>query len=84
MLDEWLALFVLEARRVDGEYCPPLTVQNLVAALFRVYKFNQGPCVDSFVNKVIRERCYPKLHNALDRHLQMLRNNGIGSRKAQC
>ena len=30
------------------------------------------------INKAIRERHYPKLHNALDRHLRMLRSYGIG------
>ena len=77
-LDEWLSLFVLEARRGDGEYYPPLTVQNLLAALFRVYKANRGASVYSFMNKIERERYFPKLHNALDRHLRMLRAYGIG------
>ena len=78
MVDEWLAVFVLEARRGDGDYYPPMTVQKLLPALFRVYKANQGPSVVSFMNKAIRERHYPKLHNALDRHLRMLRSYGIG------
>ena len=30
------------------------------------------------MNKAIRERHYPKLHNALDRHLRILRSYGIG------
>lgn len=36
-LDMWLALFILEFRRGDGDYYPPNTLQNLLAALFRVY-----------------------------------------------
>lgn len=56
MVDEWLVLFVLEARR---EYYPPLTVQNLLAALFRVYEANRDATVPSFMNKSERERHYP-------------------------
>jgi hypothetical protein len=29
-VDLWLALFVLEVRRVDGEYYPPSTLQNIL------------------------------------------------------
>ena len=57
---------------------PPGTIQNLLAALFRVYKGNQGASVYSFMNKVEREKHFPKLHNALDRQLRMLRSLGIG------
>ena len=80
-LDMWLALFVLEVRRMDGDYYPPSTIQNLLAALFRVYKGNLGATVRSFMNKVIREQYYPRLHNGLDRHLRMLRSLGIGIEK---
>ena len=37
-LDMWLALFILEVRHVDSNYYPPSTLQNLLAALFRVYE----------------------------------------------
>lgn len=80
-LDMWLALFVLEVRRVDGGYYPPSTLQNLLAALFRVYKGNVGATMHSFMNKVIREQYYPRLHNGLDRQLRMLRSLGIGIEK---
>ena len=78
VLDSWLSLFVLEARCGDGDYYPPGTVQNLLVALFRVYKANQGALVHSFMNKSEREKYFPKLHNALDRQLRMLRSCGIG------
>ena len=49
-----------------------------MAALFRVYKANRGASVYSFMNKVKRERHFPKLHNTLDRHLRMLHSYGRG------
>ena len=75
VLDSWLSLFVLEARRADGNYYPPGIIQD---ALFRVYKGNQGASVYSYMNKVEREKHFPKLHNALDRQLRMLCSLGIG------
>jgi hypothetical protein len=51
-VDLWLALFVLEVRRVDGEYYPPSTLQNILTALFRVYKGNLGAGVPSFMNSI--------------------------------
>ena len=40
--DRTLAAFVLEARRADGNYYPGSTLKNIIAALFRVMKANQG------------------------------------------
>ena len=55
VLDSWLSLFVLEARRADANYYPPGTIQNLLAALFRVYKGNRGASVYSFEQSRTRE-----------------------------
>jgi hypothetical protein len=50
MLDAWLSLFVLEARCADGNYYPPGIIQNLLAALFRVYMdpLSKVPPTDQF------------------------------------
>lgn len=80
-LDMWLALFILEVRRGDGDYYPPNTLQNLLVALIRVYKGNLGATVHSFMNNVVREQHYPRLHNGLDRHLRMLCTLSIGIEK---
>ena len=78
MIDYWLAAFVLEVRRADGHYYPGSTLKNILAALYRVMKQNQGPHLPSFVEKSLREKFFPQLHNALDRHLRHLRESGIG------
>ena len=54
----------------------PNQIQNWLAALFRCTSLIGGPFVDSFVNKAVREKHYPKLHYALERHLRMLHCNG--------
>lgn len=33
VVDEWLAMFVLEARRADGQYYPGSTVKNILTVL---------------------------------------------------
>ena len=42
VLDYWLAAFVQEARRKDGNYYPGNTIRNILAALFRFLKENAG------------------------------------------
>ena len=79
VLDYWLAAFILEARRQDGNYYPGNTVRNILAALFRYMKENLGvKNAPNFIDRAQREANFPRLHNALDRHLKMLRNSGIG------
>ena len=79
MVDYWLATFVLEARRKDGEFYPPNTVRNILAAIFRHKKANLGARnVPSLVNKKEREINYPRLHNAMDGHFKQLRCMGVG------
>jgi len=77
----WLALCVLEVRRGDGEHYPPSTIQNILAALFRVHKGSLGATVHSFMNKDVREKHYLRLNNGLDRQLRLLRSLGIGVEK---
>ena len=70
-VDYWLATFILEARRKDGEFYPPNTVRNILAAIFRHMKAYLGACnVSNMINKKEREINYPRLHNAMDGHFQ--------------
>ena len=79
VIDYWLATFVLEARRQDGNFYPGNTLKNLLAALFRAMKSNLGPLnVTNFIDKTQREAHYPRLNNALDNQLKMLKSCGIG------
>lgn len=79
VIDRALAAFVFEARRADGNFYPGNTLKNILSALFRIMKQNQGAAnVISFVDKSEREKNYPRLHSALDRILRLLRENGIG------
>lgn len=79
VLDRTLAAFILEARRADGAYYPGNTLRNILSALHRKMKETQGAAnVTTFLNGQLREKFYPQLHNALDRQLRFLRNNGIG------
>ena len=77
-IDVVLAAFVFEARRADGNYYPGTTIKNILAALHRVMKANLGVLnVFNFVEKESRERHYPMLQSALDRHLRMFIESGI-------
>lgn len=79
IVDYWLAAFILEARRRDGEFYPGNTVRNILAAIFRAMKANMGAInVPNFIDKKQQEMYFPQLHNALDRHLKMLRSKGVG------
>ena len=79
IVDYWLAAFILEARRKDGEFYPGNTVRNILAAIFRAMKANMGAVnVTNFIDKKQQEMYFPRLHNSLDRHLKMLRSNGVG------
>ena len=56
-----------------------VTLRNILAALFRFLKENVGvKNAPNFIDRGQREANFPRLHNALDRHLKMLRNMGIG------
>lgn len=79
IVDRTLSAFVIEARRVDGNFYPGNTLKNILSALFRVMKEQQGAVnVVSFMEKASREKVYPQLNNAFDRQLRMLRSSGIG------
>ena len=79
-----LSAFVLESRRKDGKSYPPNTLRNILAALFRALKdtFGAGNLV-SFMDNKQREKDYPRLHHAMDRHFRYLREQGIGVEKKQ-
>ena len=72
IVDYWLAAFVLEARRKDGQHYPPNTIKNILSALYRTMKSHLGPNVPSFMDTRSREFYYPTLNNGLDQHLRML------------
>lgn len=79
VVDYWLAMFVLEARRKYGDFYPGNTLQNLLAALFQTMKGNLSPLnVVNFIDKSQREAHYPHLHNAHDNKLKMLKSCGVG------
>ena len=84
LTDKVLAAFVLESRRKDGRSYPPNTLRNILGSLFRVMKENFGASnVISFMDSKTRERDYPRLHNAMDRHFRDLRASGIGAERKQ-
>lgn len=77
--DRTLAAFIIEVRKADGTYYPGASLKNILAALHRKMKEFQGAVhVTTFLNAKLREKYYPLLHNALDRQLQFLCQNGIG------
>ena len=52
VIDHWLAAFILEARRRDGDFYPGNTVRNIHAALFRAMKANMGAVnVPNYIDK---------------------------------
>ena len=88
LLDVWypapvigraLAAFIIEARRTDGNHYPGNTLKRTSYPHCFVMKEQQDALnLFSFVEKASWEKYYPQLHNAFDRQLHMLCNNGIG------
>ena len=63
----------------DGNPYPGSTLKNILAALLRVMKHRfRAVNVINFVDKSAQEKYFPLLHNALDRILWELHENGIG------
>ena len=74
-----LAAFILEACRADGNPYPSSTLKKILTTLFCVMKKRfRAVNVTNFVDKSAQEKYFPLLHNALDRTLRELRENGIG------
>ena len=63
-VDYWLAAFILEARRKDGQYYPPNTVKNIPAAIFRHMKANLG--AHNVPNMI--DKCFSTMGKIIMRH----------------
>ena len=72
---KYLRLFVLEARRIDGQHYPPSTIRALLCGLQRVMQASKVPF--NFFDK--GDQRFRELHLTLDTVSSELHRNGIGA-----
>lgn len=76
VLDRWIAAFILEARRNDGMYYTPDSLNCLLAGIQRCLRENLGRCAPNIIDK--KSDLFPQKKHALDKQLRFLRSEGIG------
>lgn len=64
LLNKYLAMFAVEARKANGELYPPATLHHLLCGLLRHMR-EVSPCCPNFLDKKDK---FKKLHNTLDSH----------------
>ena len=80
MLSRGLPLFILEARKLNGERYPPDTLHHIICGIFRFVRLNGNPEVDFF-----KDKQFAQARSVLDSEMKRLKAHGIGSikRKAE-
>ena len=79
VLDQWLAAFIMEARKGDRSYYTPSSLNCLLAGFQRHLRLNLGRAAPNIIDK--KNNLFPKKRNALDQQLRCLRKMGIGIAK---
>ena len=78
-LNKWLAVYMAETRKVNGDAYPPATLQSLLSGLQRhmcSVNATQAPNIFDKSNPVFKE-----LHSTMDSVYRKLRSNGVGAEK---
>ena len=78
VLDQWLAAFIMEARKGDESYYTPSSLNCLLAGFQRHRRLNLGRAAPNIIDNL-----FPKKRNALDQQLRCLRKMGIGITKTR-
>ena len=81
ILDQWLAAFIIEVRKADGNYYTPDSLQCILAGLQRHLRSNLGRSAPNTIDK--KNDLFSLKKHALDQQLRFLRANGIGVQKKQ-
>ncbi|XP_031553083.1 uncharacterized protein KIAA1958-like [Actinia tenebrosa] len=77
MLDKNLSLFIIEARRKDGEKCPPSTLHGVIAAIRHHLKMRGRD------TKLFNDSEFSQLRSCLDASMKEAASEGLGRSKKQ-
>ena len=75
-LNKWLALYIAETHKQNGNKYPPKTLYSLLTGLLR-YCRDKNPSCPNFLNN--EDHRFHTLHNSIDNIMHELRQSGIGS-----
>ena len=76
VISKWLALYIAETRKENGDCYPPKSLYALLAGLLR-YCQSQNPACLNFLDT--SDKRFYVLHNAMDNTFRQLRQSGAGS-----
>ena len=74
-LNKYLSMFIVEARKANGENYPPATLHVILCGILRHMREFTPDC-PNFLDK--GDRRFEKLHGTLDAHFHDLHSRGIG------
>ena len=76
VVSKWLALYIAETRKENGDCYPPKMLYALLAGLLR-YCQSKNPTCLNFLDT--SDKRFQVLHNAMDNTFRQLRQKGVGS-----
>ena len=79
MLNKWLAVFVAETRKVNGEPYPPATRQLLLSGILRYMRSIDPQKAPNIFEK--KNPAFKDLHSTMDSVYKKLRSDGVGAEK---
>ncbi len=78
-LKKWLAVFLVEVRKVSGQPYPPTTLNNILAGVLRYMRsINPEKCPNFFSKENI---AFVNFRNTMDSVFRNLRKDGVGAKK---
>ena len=78
-LNKWLAVYIAETKRVNGESYPPLTLQSLLSGLLRHMRSIDDTRAPNIFAK--NDPLFRELHLTMDSLYRKLRSEGVGAEK---
>ena len=72
-LNKWLALYIAETHKQNGNKYPPKTLYSLLTGLLRYCRDKNPSCPNN------EDHRFHTLHNSIDNIMHELRQSGIGS-----
>ncbi len=78
-LNHWLAVFLVETRKVTGESYPPTTLHSILSGILRYMRTIDAQRCPNFFER--KNADFSTLQNTMDSVFRKLRKEGIGSEK---
>ena len=78
-LNKWLSVFIVEARKVNGEPYPPTTLHNILSGVLRYMRSLDPQKCPNFFSK--SDYSFVSFRNTMDSVFRKLRKDGVGANK---